>query len=158
MSVGQQSGSIQVLSASINQDLHLGWFHWENSVTWQQSSAQDVLPLPMLYIYTNPYLKFVLAKVLTVEVGADMRFWTKYYAPDYEPLVNQFAIQDAAQERVKIGGFPIMHAYANFAIKRVRGYIKYERFAGGSKNAFWAPHYPIDPSGIHFGISWNFYD
>jgi len=158
VSVGQQSGSIQVLSASINQDLHLGWFHWENSVTWQQSSAQDVLPLPMLYIYTNPYLKFVLAKVLTVEVGADMRFWTKYYAPDYEPLVNQFAIQDAAQERVKIGGFPIMHAYANFAIKRVRGYIKYERFAGGSKNAFWAPHYPIDPSGIHFGISWNFYD
>lgn len=156
--VGQHSGNIQVLSASLHQDLHLGFFHWENSVTWQHSSEADVLPLPMLYVYTNPYVKVVLAKVLTVELGADMRFWTKYYAPDYEPFINQFAIQDSSQERTKIGGYPVMHAYANFAIKRVRGYIQYQRFAGGAGNSFWAPHYPIDPSGLHFGISWNFYD
>lgn len=156
--VKQKSGSLQVLSATLQQDLHLGFFHWENSVTWQQSADKDVLPLPTLYIYTNPYLKFTLAKVLTVELGGDMRFFTKYYAQDYEPLVNQFAIQDAAQERVKIGGYPIMHAYANFAIKRVRGYIQYTRVTGGTRNAFWAPHYPIDPAGLHFGISWNFYD
>ena len=156
--LSQRSGSIQILSATVQQDLHLGFFHWVNSITWQKSSDENVIPLPTLYIYTNPYLKITLAKVLTVEVGADMRFHTKYYGLDYEPFINQFAIQDYNQERIKIGGFPIMHAYANFAIKRVRGYIQYTRFAGGSQNAFWAPHYPIDPSGLHFGISWNFYD
>ena len=156
--VGQHGGNIQVLSAELRQDLHLGFFHLENSVMWQHSSDADVLPLPTLYVYTNPYVKVLLAKVLTVEVGADMRFWTKYYGMDYDPFLNQFAIQDASAERVKIGGYPIMHAYANFAIKRVRGYIQYTRFAGGNGNAFWAPHYPIDPSGLHFGVSWNFYD
>ena len=156
--VRQKSGSIQVMSASLEQGLHFGFFHWENSVTWQRSSDADVLPLPQLYVYSNPYVKFTIAKVLNVEIGVDGRFFTKYYAPDYEPFVNQFAVQDASQARIKIGGYPILNAYANFAIKRVRGYIQYTRFAGGNGNAFWAPHYPIDPAGLHFGISWNFYD
>lgn len=156
--VRQQSGSIQVLSATLQQDFHFGIFHWDNTATWQKSSKQDVLPLPTISIYTNPYLRFHLAKVLGVEIGADMRFYTKYYAPDYAPFVNQFAIQDASQTRMKIGGNPLAHAYINFDIKRVRGYIQYTNFIGARKNAFWAPHYPIDPAGLHFGISWNFYD
>ncbi len=156
--VRQKSGSIQLMSATLEQGLHFGLFHWENRVTWQHSADADVLPLPMLYVYSNPYVKFTLAKVLNIELGVDGRYFTKYYAPDYEPFVNQFAVQDASQERIKIGGYPILHAYANFAIKRVRGYIQYTRFAGGKGNSFWAPHYPIDPAGLHFGISWNFYD
>ena len=28
----------------------------------------------------------------------------------------------------------------------------------GNGFAFWAPHYPIDPASLRFGISWNFYD
>jgi len=44
----QNSGSIQVLSASLNQDFKLGIFHLDNEVTWQKSSDQTVLPLPDL--------------------------------------------------------------------------------------------------------------
>lgn len=158
VAVRQKSGSTQVLSASLRQDFHFGIVHWDNDVTWQKSSNEDVLPLPTITIYTNPYLRFHLAKVLGVEIGADMRFYTKYYAPDYAPFVNQFVIQDATYDRMKIGGNPLMHAYINFDIKRVRGYIQYTNVIGARKNAFWAPHYPVDPAGLHFGISWNFYD
>ena len=155
--VRQQSGSIQVLSATLSQGLKLRFFHWDTEVTWQQSSNKDVLPLPTVFLYTNPYVIFHIAKVLRVELGVDMRFFTKYYAPDYAPFLNQFAVQDASQERVKVGGHPILNGYANFAIKRVRGYINVTHFNAGG-NAFWAPHYPIDPLSIHFSISWNFYD
>lgn len=155
--VRQQSGSIQVLSATLSQGLKLRFFHWDTEVTWQQSSKKDVLPLPTIFLYTNPYVIFHIAKVLRVELGVDMRFHTKYYAPDYAPFLNQFCVQDASQERIKIGGHPILNGYANFAIKRVRGYINVTHFNAGG-NAFWAPHYPIDPMSIHFGISWNFYD
>ena len=155
--VRQQSGSIQVMSATARQDLKFGFFHWDNEVTWQHSSNQDVLPLPTITLYTNPYVVFHVAKILRCELGVDLRFFTKYYAPDYAPFLNQFVTQDATQERVEIGNYPILNIYANFVIKRVRGYINYTRL-DGSKKAFWAPHYPVDPAGIHFGISWNFYD
>ena len=158
VAVRQQSGSVQVLSATLRQDIKAGIFHWDNAITWQHSSNSEVLPLPMLSIYTNPYIVFHVAKVLRVELGADMRFFTKYYAPDYAPFVGLYTVQDASQERVKVGNWPILNGYANFAIKRVRGYINVTHFNSGSGNAFWAPHYPIDPWSIHFGISWNFYD
>ena len=158
VAVMQQSGSIQVLSASLRQDIHWGIFHWDNEVTWQHTTNSEVLPLPTLSIYTNPYIVFHIAKVLRVELGADLRYFTSYYAPDYSPFVGQYAVQDAAQPRVKIGNYPIINAYANFAIKRVRGYINVTHVNEGNGNAFWAPHYPIDPLSIHFGVSWNFYD
>ncbi len=158
VSVRQQSGSIQILSASLRQDLHFGFFHWDNEVTWQHTTNGDVLPLPVVSVYTNPYVVFHIAKVLRVEIGADMRYFTSYYAPDYSPFIGQYAVQDTEQPRVKIGNYPIINAYANFAIKRVRGYINVTHVNEGNGNAFWAPHYPIDPLSIHFGVSWNFYD
>ena len=158
IAVMQQSGSIQVLSASLRQNIHWGIFHWDNEVTWQHTTNADVLPLPTLSIFTNPYIVFHIAKVLRVELGVDMRYFTSYYAPEYSPFVGMYAVQDSSQPRVKIGNWPIFNGYANFAIKRVRGYINVTHFNAGSGNAFWAPHYPIDPLSIHFGISWNFYD
>lgn len=156
--VAQQNGSIQVISASLSQNFHAGIFHWDNSVTWQRSSHAEVLPLPMVFLYTNPYIVFHIATVLRVELGADMRFFTEYYAPDYAPLINHYAVQDASIERTKVGNWPIINAYANFAIKRVRGYVNVKHANATDARTFWAPHYPIDPMSIHFGISWNFYD
>ena len=156
--VRQQSGSIQVVSATLRQELHAGPFHWDNDVTWQQTANSDVLPLPALSLYTNPYISFHLAKVLLVELGADMRYFTSYYAHDYSPVINNFLVQDQTQERIKIGNYPIINAYANFAIKRVRGYVNVSHVNSGTGHRFWAPHYPIDPMSIRFGISWNFYN
>ena len=64
----------------LNQDFQLGIFHLDNEVTYQKSSNQDVLPLPDLVLYHNFYLKFGLAKkVLQVELGTDVRYFTQYY-------------------------------------------------------------------------------
>lgn len=156
--VRQQSGSIQVMSATLRQELHAGIFHWDNEVTWQHTTKPNALPLPTVSLYTNPYIVFHIAKVLRVELGADMRYFTSYYAPDYSPVINNFMVQDAAQERIKIGHYPIINAYANFGIKRVRGYINVSHVNAGTGHQFWAPHYPIDPMSIRFGISWNFYN
>ncbi len=158
VAVRQQPGSIQVLSATLRQNLKLGIFHWDNEVTWQTSTNQDVLPLPTISLYTNPYIVFHIAKVLRVELGVDMRYFTRYYAPDYAPFLQQYAVQDVAQPRVKVGNYPVLNGYANFALKRVRGYVNVTHFNEGTGNYFWAPHYPMDPLSIHFGISWNFYN
>lgn len=156
--VRQQSGSVQVMSATLRQDLNfLKYIHFDNEVTWQHSSNNDVLPLPTITLYSNLYVVFHVAKILRCELGADMRFFTAYYAQDYAPFANQYAVQDANFDRIKVGNYPVINAYANFALKRVRGYITYTHL-NGSRKAFWAPHHPVDPGGLHFGISWNFYD
>ena len=158
LEVHQQSGSIQVMSATLTQNFHFGIFHWDNAVTWQHTTNPDVIPLPTISLYTNPYVVFHVAKVLRVEAGVDLRYFTSYYAPAYAPLMNQFAIQDPNLTRVKIGNYPIFNGYLNLAIKRVRGYLSVQHFNESGGNAFLVPHYPIDPLSIHFGISWNFYD
>ena len=90
----QNSGNIQILSATLKQNFRAGIFHLDNEVTWQKSSNETVLPLPQISVYSNLYLLTKLAKkVLTVQLGADVRYFTKYNAPAYTPSIQQFHLQ-----------------------------------------------------------------
>lgn len=151
------SGNIQVMSLTLDQNFAFGPIHWDNNVTYQKSSNQTVLPLPKLSAYTNLYLLFRIAKVLKTELGADMMYFTKYYAPDYSPIVGQFTTQNP-NKLTEVGNHPLISAYANFELKRLRFYIQYYHANQGTSRAFWGPYYPMNPTGIHFGLSWNFYD
>ena len=156
----QNGGNIQVLSATLKQDFRLGVFHLDNEVTWQKTSNETVLPLPQLSLYHNFYILATLAKkVLTVQLGADVRYFTKYNAPAYAPGVQQFHLQPT-DDLVEIGGYPIVNVYANLHLKRTRIFaMMYHVNAGmGSANSFLVPHYPINPRLFKIGVSWNFYD
>ena len=156
----QNGGNIQVLSATLKQDFRLGVFHLDNEVTWQKTSNETVLPLPQLSLYHNFYILAKLAKkVLTVQLGADVRYFTKYNAPAYAPGVQQFHLQPT-DDLVEIGGYPIVNVYANLHLKRTRIFaMMYHVNAGmGSANSFLVPHSPINPRLFKIGVSWNFYD
>lgn len=160
VAVKQNSGNIQVFSAALKQDFKLGIFHLDNEITYQKSSNQDVLPLPELTLYHNLYIKFGLAKkVLQIEMGADVRYFTQYYAPDYAPAIGQFYLQNK-ETRYKLGGYPLLNGYINLHLKRTRIFIAmYNLIQGqGEKSYFLAPHYPLNPRLLKFGLSWNFFD
>lgn len=153
----QESNMIQVFSVNLLQNFRLGILHLDNDITFQATTHKSVLPLPTLSLYHNLYLDFRIAKVLHTEIGVDMKFFTKYDAPGYAPTIGQFCNQNP-NNIVEIGGFPILSAYANFDLKKVRFYIQYYHFNAGTNRYFWAPGYPASPTGLHFGLSWNFYD
>ncbi|WP_300697941.1 putative porin [uncultured Bacteroides sp.] len=156
----QYSGNIQVISAILNQNFRIGIFHLDNEVVWQQSSDETLLPLPKLSLYSNFYILTKLAKkVLTVQVGADVRYFTKYHAPAYTPAIQQFHLQPD-DDQVEIGGYPIVNIYANIHLKRTRLFAMYSHVnqGMGTRNSFLVPHYPINPSLLRVGVSWNFYD
>lgn len=160
VAVKQNSGNIQVFSAALRQDFKLGIFHLDNEITYQKSSNQDILPLPELTLYHNLYIKFGLAKkVLQIEMGADVRYFTQYYAPDYAPAIGQFYLQNK-ETRYKLGGYPLLNGYINLHLKRTRIFIAmYNLIQGqGEKSYFLAPHYPLNPRLLKFGLSWNFFD
>ena len=158
--VFQHSGNINVLTAQLCQNIKLGPLHWDNVITYQNSSDETALPLPALNIFTNLYLHFKIAGVLTVDLGADATFFTKYYASDFCPQLNQFAVQQNVDSRVRLGEYPFVNAYANMHLKRARFFIMMSNLVDGGANRkeFLTPHYPMNSSIIRTGISWNFFN
>lgn len=157
--VRQSSEAINVLTASLSQDVAWGPLHWESVITFQNSSSQTALPLPKLNIYSNLFFRLKIAKVLKCDVGADVRYFTKYYAPDYSPALGQFVVQENT-DRIEIGNYPIVNAYANFHLQQTRFFVMYSHANAGSgtKASFLVPHYPLNGSIIRFGLSWNFFN
>ena len=155
----RQSGAINLLTAQLIQDFTVGPLNWENVVTYQKSSDKDALPVPDLNIYTNLYLRFKIAKVLRCDLGADARYFTKYYAPDYAPGLGQYAVQEG-DDKVEVGNYPVVNVYANFHLKHTRFFVmmSHVNSGKGSKEYFFTPHYPLNDRILRFGLSWNFFN
>lgn len=134
----QESGGINLLTAQLEQNFRLGILNWENQFTYQHSSKESVLPVPAFNAYTNLYIKFKVVKVLNVDLGADMRYFTSYEAPDYSPYMGQYTVQGNGENNVKIGNYPIVNVYANVHIKHTRFFVMMSHInAGqGDKNYF----------------------
>lgn len=159
VAVNQHTGNLSLLTLQLMQDISLGLFNWESVVTYQKSSNTNVLPVPDLNIYSNLYLRFMIAKVLRIDLGADVRYFTKYYAPDYSPLLGQFVVQDHGDNNIKVGGYPIVNVYANMHLKHTRFFVMMTHVnAGDGGNRFFTPHYPLNGMLLRLGVSWNFFN
>ena len=151
----QHSGVIHVFSARWRQGLHFKAFNWDNSVTLQTSSNEEVLPLPKFAIYSNLYATFTIARVLHVQMGVDGNYYTKYYAPAYNPATMTFY----SQREMECGNFAIMNLYANFKMKQARFFVAWTHVNQKihSGDAYFAtPHYPLNPARLQVGVSVNF--
>ena len=151
----QHGGAVHVLSARWRQGLHFKAFNWDNSVTLQTSSNEQVLPLPKFAIYSNLYATFTIARVLHVQMGVDGNYYTKYYAPAYNPATMTFH----SQREMECGNFVIMNLYANFRMKQARFFVAWTHFNQKvhSGDAYFAtPHYPLNPARLQVGVSVNF--
>jgi hypothetical protein len=153
----QSRNNIQVVTARLKQDFHYKAFGWENEVAYQLSSEKNELPLPEISAYSNIYLATKLAKVLTVQIGADAHYFTEYNAPYYEPATQQFQLQKQGQE-MKVGNYPLVNAYVNFHLKQTRFFVMMYNIGTlfTDPNYFSLANYPLNPMHLKFGISVNF--
>lgn len=149
----QYSGIVTVLTARVEQDLHLGPLHWCNAVTYQKSSRQSVIPLPDLAVYSNLYFLFNIA-TLHVQAGMDCDYYTRYYAPKYQPATASMA----NQQEVKLGNYPFMNLYLNMKLDRARFYVMLSHVNQGlfGRNYFSVVDYPLNPRRLQLGLSVDF--
>ncbi len=151
----QDEGGVQVFTASLMKNFAFGPFHLDNDITYQKSSNQKVLPLPDLMLYHNMYFNTAIARVLKIQIGVDLRYWSKYYGQTYQPATNMFV----NQQNIEIGNYPLMNVYVNFNLKKARFFVMmYNVNQGlfGGDEYFSMPGYPIAPRSFKFGLSWNF--
>ncbi len=152
----QYDGSVQLLSLKFKKDFKLGRFGLDNTVVYQESLNDVVLPLPQLSLYHNIYYFDKWFKVLSIQAGAYVRYHTSYYAPSYMPATGQFY----NQRDMKIGNYPVMSVYVNAHLRRTRFFAEYyhvnQLFMKGIYYSM--PNYPINPASFKMGLTWNFYD
>ena len=152
----QMNGNIQVLAANLQLNITTPWVNLDNSIVYQLSSS-DKMPLPTLTLYNNLYYHGTWVKVLDVQIGVDMRFFTKYYAPILNPALGQFCVQN----EVQVGNYPVMNVYANFYVRKLRLklFAQYQHFNASfmNKQYFEMPSYPMAPDMFRAGIVWHFY-
>lgn len=156
----QHNGSIQILSATLQQNFKLGPLHWDNHITYQLSGNKEIIPLPDLNIFSDLYFKFIYYKRLHMEVGVNALYFTRYKAPGYCPAVGAFHLQSDSHVQ-EVGGYPLLSGYVNCMLRGVRFYIMYYHFNDGlmsNRDSFIVPGYPANPGMVKFGLSWTFFD
>ena len=91
-----------------------------------------------------------------LQTGFSFKYFSKYYANEYNPLVSSFHIQS----NKKIGGFPMIDFFVNAKIKQTRLYLKAEHInsTATGNNFYSSPSYPYRDFLIRFGLVWNFFN
>ncbi len=168
ITVQQHAPAVNILTLQWAQNLKLGPVHWENIATLQTSSEEKVIGVPTFNLYTNLFVRFKIARVLHCDFGVDARYFTKYYAPAYIPMIGQYGLANMVTTdengtyitQEKIGGHPYVNIYANFFLKHTRFFVMLSHVNAdiGNRNYFMVPHYPQNSRVLHFGLSWNFFN
>lgn len=151
----QESGNIQVISATLRQDIKAGIFHLDLAGTYQFTSHSSVLPLPEFSLYGNLYLLFPVVKVMNIQVGIDCNWYSSFKAPAYQPAL----LVRHNQDEIEIGNYPFINAYVNVKLKKARFYVMYTHLNQGwlgGNNYFSIPHYPLNPAMLQLGVSVDF--
>ena len=157
--IRQNKEAMSVLTAALRKDFHLGIFRMENSVLFQVSSDEKVVPVPKLAANLRWYLQFPIVRedVLKMQIGVDARYNTKWYAPGFNPVAGNFYNQREEQ----YGGTPLFDVFLNLQWKQACVFLKMENAGMGwpmdKHEYFSAHHYIYPPRRIKFGITWPFY-
>ena len=153
----QHTGNVQVLEVNVKGDLTTPWVNLENHIVWQMSS-DTVIPLPDITLYHNLYYHGIWFRALYAQIGVDLRYHTKYYAPVLNPALGQFMVQ----HQEKVGNYPIMNAYLNLYVKSIRlklflQYTHFNYWFMKNKTYFSMPGYAENPPVFRLGAAWQFW-
>jgi hypothetical protein len=153
----QFANQITYLKIRANREFKLGKFALDNTFMYQNvSSGSAVFRVPELvtrntFYYTDYWFK---GKPMLVNIGVTFKYFTKYNANAYNPLLAEFRIQN--EEEI---GFPTFDVFFNAQVRRTRLYLKVDNATSDftAKNYFSAPNYPYRDLTIRFGLVWNWF-
>lgn len=156
---------------------HLNFGKWSliNTAQYQkvvQESNPDVilreepliLNVPEWNIRSTIMLSsFVFRKALYLQTGATFKFFTDFYADQYNPILAEFVTQN----NIKIGEYPVIDFFANAKVQTTRIFFKIENineriehflYPDTPYDYYAAPFTPFRDFSIRVGLIWNFFE
>jgi len=157
--VRQNKTAMHVAKVALTKNFTFGPLHLENRALFQTSSDTEVMPLPKLALNARWYVQFPIVRpeVMRMQIGADVSYTTKWYAPAYSPVLGQFHNQNMEQ----FGDCPYIDAFVNVQWKRACVFVKFINAGMGwpsdSPDYFSAAGYIRPQRAVKFGVWWPFY-
>ena len=168
----QQKKEIEYFKIKFFQSLEFGKFSFINTVQYQKVNQVDdpelsFTPLALnvpewLTRNTVAYSTDLFNKALYIQTGFSFKFFTDYYADQYNPLIGEFITQN----NIKIGEYPLVDFFLNAKIQQTRVFLKIENLSGKIEHLinedakydyYAAPYTPYRDFSIRFGLVWNFF-
>lgn len=156
----QFAGNIQILTGDIGLDITTPWINLENHAIIQHSTNDSVLPVPTVILQHRLYYHGTWFRALDAQIGADVRYFSRYHAPVLCPATGMFA----TQQDTETGNYPWMNVYANFYVRSIhlRFFVQYQHinhlFMGSNTNYLTMPGYPTNRDVFRAGLAWHFYN
>ncbi|ARV07409.1 hypothetical protein BTO04_12230 [Polaribacter sp. SA4-10] len=153
----QFTDQIAYLKLKVNREFKVGKFALDNTLMYQNvSSGSTVFRVPEFTTRNTLYYMdyWFKGKPMLVQIGATFKYFTKYNANAYNPLLAEFTLQN--DEEI---GYPTFDVFFNAQVRRTRLYFKIDNVTSSfsEKNYFSAPNYPYRDFVIRFGLVWNWF-
>ena len=130
----------------------------DNTLLYQKvATGNEVFRLPEFVTENTLYFTDYVFKgdPLFLQMGIKFKYFTKYQANEFNPLLNDFVLQN----NTEIGGYPMFDIFVNGQIRRTRIFFKLENAASlwTGRNYFVTPTQPYRDMTLRFGLVWNFF-
>lgn len=156
----QAAANATIILSGIEADLTL-WkhVHADNHCIFAnvKGPASDVFRVPKFLLNSKVYYENNFFKnKLELETGLDMHFKSAYLADNYDPVTQQFFLQDS----FLVHDYLIADLFLNFRIKNFKMFFKVTHINQRwfDPGYFVTPFYPGQRSALDLGISWAFFD
>lgn len=155
----QATGTALLLQARADIRLQFWkWLHLDMQHMVQHSSDEQQLRVPLFATKNSLYTDFYLFhRALQTQIGVDFRYHTAFYADGYNPALGVFY----RQNEVMVGNYLWADVFVNLQIKRASIYVKaghLNSLLEPEAHYFLLPHYPGQPFGLFYGMTWKFFD
>jgi hypothetical protein len=165
----QTSGTLSILTMGLQGNFKLGEFYFDNNLKINASSS-SVFPIPTVENNFLVYFKFNYAKALDLQVGLDNFYKSSYNAPAYNPIIQQFYLQN----NTAAWGYNLTDAFVSFMVRKVKLSLKFGHVNAGvfprvdvldrdvntktAKALILTPDYPALRRSFNIHVLWPLFD
>ena len=157
----QASGSAQLINFGLNLNFSV-WnkIFWENEVIYTEitgdQEAVNSFRIPEIFVNSKLYYGgYWFENKIYMTFGIDAHYKSDYYAPSYNPVLQQFYLQDD----FLVPAYLVADAFLEFQIEHFSLFIKFEHINQRKSTGYFTfPHYIGQPRVLDFGVRWQFFD
>ncbi|MEM9324444.1 MAG: putative porin [Bacteroidota bacterium] len=136
-------------------------FHFENQVfyTTVAGDARSLIPVPEFFYNGRHYWRGnIFQQSVPVEIGLNVHSRSAYAANDYDPVTQQFHLQDDFDFNEFLSVFAV-DVFLNMRIDKIFAFVKITHANQSANSGYMVtPLYPGQPRVFDLGVRWLFFD
>jgi len=124
--------------------------------TLKEGTDADLFRIPEHFLTSDLYYHKVFEKKLEARLGIEAHYKSAYFADDYDPVTQQFYLQN----NFEVPGYVVLDFYVSAKINTAQLFVKFRHInqdliAGGY---FTTPYYTGQERVVDLGVTWSFFD